>query len=100
MSFRSTKQILKEGSTKALESLTKITSCHRLSLKELLYVFDCLFTDYLTEIRLIDVEMWRAKSFMYGLQDDEEEGKKILQRICCELERHYRQWAPIFQTMQ
>jgi hypothetical protein len=29
--------------------------------------------------------MWRSKSFMYGLQDDEEEGKKILQRICGEL---------------
>ena len=90
MSFRSTKQILKEGSTKALESLHKITSCQKLSLKELLYVFDCLFIDYLTVIRLVDVEMWRAKSFMYGLQDDEEDGKKMLRSICYELERHFR----------
>jgi hypothetical protein len=52
----------------------------------LLYIFDSLFTDYLTVVRLVDVEMWRAKSFMYGLQDEEEEGKKMLEHICCELQ--------------
>lgn len=30
--------------------------------------------------------MWRAKSFMYGLQDDDKEGMCILETICSELQ--------------
>jgi len=69
-----------------LQALRNVVLYSTLSQKELLYVFDCLFTDYLTWVRRIDVEMWRAKSFMYGLQDDEKEGKRMLAELCCELQ--------------
>ena len=86
MSFHATKQILREGTGEAFHILKKVAKCNTLNQKEFLYLFDCLFTDYLTVVRRIDVEMWRAKSFMYGLQDDEKEGKRMLEAICCELQ--------------
>jgi hypothetical protein len=66
MCYREAKQLLQLGSIEAIRILNQFKD-RNLNLQETLCLFDCLFADYLMIERCIDVEIWRAKCFMYGL---------------------------------
>lgn len=49
-------------------------------------IFDSLMQDYLHSECEIDVELWRAACFKYGLQEDDD-FVKVLENTCAELQQ-------------
>lgn len=64
--------MLVQSTEQALHMLKTMLNELSGSQQETLMVFDNLMQDYLFNECKVDVELWRAACFKYGLQEDEE----------------------------